>query len=297
MKRYVGVIVALVAIIAGFVIVSSRASDSVDRAAAAEAFAERKVTYLERVGWLRNNPDEKAYLQEVNPFLRLWFTGIEEHHQRYGGNPEFDDYLQRVEARAQSGEKRKGADPKVFYNYVRAQFDALRSNKYAPTFTGTDKGMRLDVTTEETMVAGEPHVRYRVLLWGPQREIKSDGRLSRMVTSATFGVGWKFTDARGKLLAEMNATDPSMKIDWPEQFIAEFPPQMVFGHYDVGLVPHEVDKAEITFTVISRAQTGGEALAKYVWRLDVPAEWKLQRGQQWVGAEETTRELEEIGGD
>lgn len=297
MKRYVGLVVGLIVIVAAFYISSSRASERVEKAQAAENFAEVQAKYLERVGWIRSNPDEKSYLSEVNPFLRLWFGGVDEHLKRFDGNPQFDDYLQKIEKRAQSGQKPKGADPKVHYDYVRAQFDELRSGKYAPTFTGTDKGMRLDVTTEGKMVGNEPHVRYRVVLWGANRELKDTDKGKKMLTSANFTVGWRFTDDRGKLLAEMNAQDPSMKIDWPEQFIAEFPPQMVFGHYDVGLVPHDVKKAEITFTVSSRAQTGGEALAKYVWKLDVPSDWKLAQGQQWVGAEETTREPEEIGGD
>lgn len=297
MKRYVGLVVGLIVIVAGFVTVSSRATSRVEKAQAAENFAALQAKYLERVGWIRSNPDEKSYLSEVNPFLRLWFGGVDEHHKRFGGNPEFDDYLQKLEQRAQSGQKAKGADPKVHYDYVRAQFDTLRAGKHAPTFTATDKGMRLDVTTEETMVGGEPHVRYRVLLWGANRELKDTDKGKKMLTSANFTVGWRFTDERGKLLAEMNAQDPSMKIDWPELLIAEFPPQMVFGHYDVGLLPYAVKKAEITFTVSSRAQTGGEALAKYVWKLDVPQEWKLAQGQQWVGAEESTRDPEEIGGN
>lgn len=296
MKRYIGIAVALVAIVAGFVLVSQRANDRVKRAQQAEALAELRVGYLERVGWIRSNPSAKGYLEEVNPFLRSWFSAVDAHVQRFDLNAKFDDYLQRAEKRTGSGEKRKGADPKVHYEYVRRQFDALRSNRYLPNFTGTDQGLRLDVITEEVMAAGEPHVRYRVLLWGPQRELRDEGKGKRMATSAAFSVGFRFTDEKGKQIAEMNAADPSMKIDWPEGFIAEFPPQMAFGHYDVGLVPAEAKKAEITFGVTSRAATGGEAQAKFVWKLDVPGEWKLQPGQRWEGAEETTRSPDELGG-
>ena len=85
-----------------------------------------------------------------------------------------------------------------------------------------------------------------------------------------------------------------MKIDYPESFIAEFPPQMAFGHYDLDLVPANATQAEVTFIVTSRAATGGEAVASFVWKLDVPREWRLQAGQEWKGAEESTRTDEEI---
>lgn len=295
MKRYIGVIVGLVAFVVGSVIMYGRVNDKVAVAEQVASFEKLQSAYLERVGWIRANPDEKGYREEVNPFLKGYFKSVDEHLARFDGNKDFDDYLIRVEKKG-GGAKKGGGDPKVHYDYVKAQFDTLRAGKHDPTFTATDKGMRLDVVTEEKMVAGEPNIRYRVLLWGAQREMKEDGKLKKMVTSSSFGVAWKFWDERGKLLAEMNASEPSMKIDWPELFIAEFPPQMVFGHYDVGLVHFEVKKAEITFTVNSRSQTGGEANAQYTWKLDVPPEWKLSKGDKWVGAEETTREPEEIGG-
>jgi hypothetical protein len=51
---------------------------------------------------------------------------------------------------------------------------------------------------------------------------------------------------------------------------------------------------DITFTVSSRAASGGDATATYVWKLDVPADWRLGEGQKWEGAEVTERAEEEI---
>jgi len=250
--------------------------------------------YLERIGWIRANPDEKSYRDEVNPFLRSYFKQIDEHLDRFGGNKQFDDYLLKEEKRTEKKGPRKGPDPKVHYDYVKAMFDRLRSGSYEPSWSASDKGMRLDVLADERANGGKPVIRLTAVLWGAQRSLKDDGKLKRMATSASFDVKWRFTDAQGKLLAEMSATDPSMKIDYPEQFIEEFPPQMVFGHYDVDPVPAEVAKAEITFTVTSRSSTGGEAVASYVWKLDVPPEWKLRPGEKWEGAEESVRPEEEI---
>ena len=296
MKRYAGVIIALGALLFGAFTFYGRMNKKVADAEQSAEFARLQQRYLERVSWIRVNPDEKAYREEVNPFLRNYFKDVDAYVSKFGLNKDYDDYLIRAEKKAAGKGDKKGPDPKAHYDYVKAKWDLLKGGEYDPQFTATDQGMRLDVTTEEKMIGGEPHIRYHVLVWGAQRELKDDGKVKRMATSASFAVHWSFFDDRGKLLAEMNATDPSSKKDWPEQFITEFPPQMVFGHYDVGLVPAEVKRADITFTVTSRAQTGGEAQGKFTWKLDVPPEWKLAAGQKWVGAEETTRPVEEIEG-
>jgi hypothetical protein len=144
------------------------------------------------------------------------------------------------------------------------------------------------------MVQGQPQVRFQLALWGAQRELKDDGKLKKMVTSASFEAAWKLTDAKGKLIGEMRGSDPAGKIDYPERYIAEFPPQMVLGHYDMDLVPNEVTKMEITFKVSSRAASGGTASSTYLWKLDVPSEWKLGQGMKWEGATEEERPEEEI---
>jgi hypothetical protein len=51
---------------------------------------------------------------------------------------------------------------------------------------------------------------------------------------------------------------------------------------------------EITFNVSSRASSGGDAAATYVWKLDVPSEWRLGAGETWEGAEVSERAEEEI---
>jgi hypothetical protein len=291
-KRTLGPIV----IVVGLVLIGAIGLRSVKaRTAAAEREADAirlQRDYLERVGWMRSNPDPKAYTAEVGTFFKSYFARVEEHQQRFGGNREFDDYLAELEKRSKED---RAADRKAFYEYTRKQFDLFRSGKYAPIWSATDKGMRLDVVSSNVvMVAGRPQVRLQLVLWGAQRELKEDGKLKKMVTSASFSSSWRLTDDKGKLLGEMSAGDPSMKIDFPERFIAQFPPQMVIGHYDLDLVPAAVTKMEMAFAVTSRASTGGTAEAAYSWKLDVPSEWKLKDGEKWEGAVESERPEEEI---
>ena len=291
MKRYFGLILVIAGILIGAVMSYRTASDRAQEAQRTADFTRVQKDYLERVGWMRTNPDEASYRQEVSPFFKVYFEQVSSHQDRYRLSKEFDAYLEELESR---GDER-AADKKANYEYTRKVFDQMREGRYKPVWTATDKGMRLDVLSSDVvMVLNKPQVRLQLVLWGAQREERTDGKVKKMVTSASFKTQWKLTDARGKLLGEMNADDPSMKVDFPERFIAEFPPQMVLGHYDIDLVPNEVKKMDITFTVSSRAASGGDATATYVWKLDVPADWRLGEGQKWEGAEVTERAEEEI---
>lgn len=291
MKRYFGLILVIVGILIAAVMTYRTANARALEAQRTADFTRLQKDYLERVGWIRTNPDVASYQREVSPFFKAYFEQISSHQDRYRLGKEFDAYLAEIEKR---GDER-APERKAFYEYTRKVFDPMREGRYKPMWSATDKGMRLDVLSSDgVVVLGKPKVRLQLVLWGAQREERQEGKVKKMVTSASFKTQWKLTDERGKLLGEMNAEDPSMKIDFPERFIAEFPPQMVLGHYDMDLIPHEVKKMEITFNVSSRAASGGEATATYVWKLDVPSDWRLGAGQTWEGAEVSERSEEEI---
>jgi hypothetical protein len=293
--RYFGVLVLVAAVLVGSFMFHRRLSAQALEAQKEADAARIQKDYLERVGWMRNNPDDKAYREEVTPFFKTYFEQVDAHLSKYKGNKEFDSYIAEVERKAEGGKDDKVAERKAAYEYTRKVFDAFRKGKYSPVWTATDKGMRLDViSTDVVMVQGQPQVRFMLALWGAQRELKDDGKLKKMITSAAFEASWKLTDAKGKLFGEMKGQDPSSKIDYPERYIAEFPPQMVLGHYDMDLVPADVAKMEIAFKVSSRSSSGGTADANYLWKLDVPSDWKLSAGMKWEGATEEERAEEEI---
>lgn len=295
MKRYFGVIVLVAGVLLG-AIMSYRTATARTKEAQREADIQRiHADYLERVSWMRVNPDDNAYREELKPFFKNYFEQVDDHLKAFNGNKNFDNYLQEIEKRAESGKDERAGDRKAFYDYTRKVFDSLREGRYRPVWTATDKGMRLDVVSSDViMVMGKPQVRLQLALWGAQRLLKDEGKVRKMITSATFDTVWKLTDAKGKLLGEMRGADPSMKIDHPERFIAEFPPQMVLGHYDLDLMPLEVAKLDMTINISSRAASGGDATATYVWKLDVPSEWKLGAGETWEGATQEERPEEEI---
>jgi hypothetical protein len=90
----------------------------------------------------------------------------------------------------------------------------------------------------------------------------------------------------------MRATGEPFKIDNPERFIEEFPPDIVFGYYDLPKIPADVATAELTFDIGTRSVLTGEEIAtKFVWKQQpAPAEWKLPAGAAWEGAQEQVRE-------
>jgi hypothetical protein len=302
MKRYLGVIVGLVCLVIAGIAISGKVQAKNTEDEKELSFARIQHTYLERAGWIRSNPDEKSYKEEVTTFLRSYFKDVDQHLAQYKLNKNHDDYLQELNKRAAapSAKDQEIADRKAYYEYTKKHFDLLKSGSYAPLFSATDKGMRLDVVSAEVkQVMGKPQVVVGILLWGAQRELREEGRtgsaVRKMMTSAAFNVTWKLFTDKDALHAEMNAPgDPHMKIDWPERFIAEFPPQMVLGFYPFDLLPAEAAKMEILFNVNSRSASGGEAVAAYSWKMDVPAEWKLKPGEKWEGAEDSVRPEDEI---
>lgn len=298
MKRYVGPLVVILGLLAVTAVLYTRLSSSNAELQAEVARLAIQKDYLERVGWIRANPDDKTYREEVGTFLRWYFKQLEDHADRFGGNEQFDDYLNELDKRAEKGGKEgQIAERKALYQFVRGFFDQMREGKYSPHWTATDRGMRLDVVSADVkMSGGSPMIRLELALWGAQREVREDGPkgTKRMVTSASFDVQWRLFDAQGNLLGKMSASDPSMKIDFPERYISVFPAQMVFGYYELDLLPAQVARVETDFTITSRAPSGGEAAARFSWNFATPAEWKLGEGMKWEGATETTASEEEI---
>jgi len=294
MKRYVGVIAAAAAVLIG----GYRIYDSVStRNRDAErdlSMARIQNSYLERVGWIRANPDEKSYKDEVGTFFRWYFKEINDHQGRFDGNKNFDQYVKDLQAKG--GKDNQAAEKKAAYEYVKNYFDQFRSGNYSPVWTAADKGMRLDIAKAGIVnEGGKDRIRLSTVLWGAQREMQMEGGLKRPVARASYNITWKLYDDKGKLFAEQTISgDPAMKIEWPERFIPEFPPQMVLGHFDLDILPAEAAKSEMLINISSHASSGGDITGQYVWKLDVPADWKLKSGEKWEGAQESIRPEDEI---
>lgn len=288
MKRQLGIAVAVIALLATAALTYSKQSAKAASAERELDQARLQKDYLERSSWIRQNPDATAYASEVKSLFRWYFERVDEHVKKYGGSPELDEFLAEVTPKSKQSEKGAADHKKARYELAKKFFDRMQSGKYAPLFTGADQNMRLDILdADPRMVNGRPVVRFELALWGAPRQMKQDQNGKRMATSAAFDVQFKLAQAKGKDAFEMSiAGDPSLRIDFPERYIWAFPPQMLLGYYDVPLLPAEISKGEITFRVSSQPQAGQPVTATYLWKLDIPDEWKLSPGEKWEGAEE-----------
>ena len=298
MKRYFGIIVAVLGVSAGIVF-AMRKWDAKNAESARDLnMARIRAEYLERAAWLRNVPQQKAYTDENQTFMTWYFKEVTEHFNKHGGNRDFDDYLKELDER--SAKKKPDDDggkideKKAVYAYTRRVFDLLKKKEYAPWWTSTDKGIRLDIMSADTGSDGRIHL--PVVVWGLPRDSRTDDKnITRVTVNASFKFNWKLYDEKGKLIGEIPGEGgPDSRVDWPERFVKFFPPMVVLGHYDIDKLPAEVKTADIEYSINSRTPTGGDILASFRWKGDVPAAWKMGAGEVWKGAQDSIRPEDEI---
>jgi hypothetical protein len=295
MKRILPVIFAIVGVVVGLIFAFKKWDAKTAEAQREQSEARIKVDYLERVSWIRVNPDEKSYKDEVGTFFRWYFKEVNEHINKFGGNRKFDDYLAELDERAKKkkGEDEHSDDKKAAYEYVRKFFDDFQKGNYSPMYTSTDKGIRWDILSTQPI---NGKTRLTFVVWGLPAENRAidDKGTRKWQVNASYKSNWKLFDEKGKLFGEMPAEGVDMKVDYPARYVKWFPLQIVVGHFDVPLIPNEVKNAEITFTQSTRSLTGGDIQANHLWKLELPAEWKLKPGEKWEGAQDSVRPEEEI---
>lgn len=300
MKRYFGIIVAVIGVLAG-IYFAMRKWDAKSAEYASELnIARIRGDYLERAPWLRNVSEQKGYIEENQTFMRWYFKEIAEHFNKHGGNRDFDDYLKELSARVAKfpkDEDMKLEEKKAVYAYTRKVFDGFKKFDYAPWWTASDKGIRLDIVEADAIKVGsEQKIHMPVVVWGLPREERVDEKgVKRILVNASFRFTWKLFDEKQKLLAEMTSNGgPDSRVEWPERFVKFFPPMVLIGHYDVDKVPAEAKSAEIEWGISARGATGGDINAVFTWKGEVPAAWKLGVGEAWKGAQDSIRPEEEI---
>lgn len=299
MKRYFGIIVAVVGVCAG-IVWAMRKWDTKNADTARELNVARiRGDFLERAAWLRNIPEQKAYTDENQTFLRWYFKEVTEHLNKHGGNRDFDDYLKELETRSAKSNKEDGKaeEKKAVYEYTRKVFDSFKKADYAPWWTATDKGIRFDIVTADSVrIGGEEKIHMPIVVWGLPREERTDDKgIKRVTVGASFRFNWKLFDEKGKLLGEMPGEGgPDSRVDWPDRYVKFFPPMVVIGHYDIDKLPAEVKTVEIEWSISARTPTGGDINVTFPWKGEVPAAWKLGAGEGWKGAQESVRPEEEI---
>src|SRR5438309_918142 len=117
MKRYIGVLFAIAFVIIGIVFAYRKYDQKATEAARDVTEAKLRQEYYERVAWINNIPDQKAYTNEVTTFLGWWFKQVTEYNNRFHGNAKFDDYLAELKEReGKPGKNEKLDDKKAVYD-------------------------------------------------------------------------------------------------------------------------------------------------------------------------------------
>lgn len=261
--------------------------------------------YLEKQNWVNDVPDPAKYRDERLGLAKWYFTELTTHYNRYS---KFRHAVVAPDAEpAKPGKKAAKKDDvelkKQYFELVKGVYDQLKDQSYQPAYTGTQNSLRLDLYKVGKRTDGQRGFRFDLVLWGAQRQLDKQqqaagGTVSRMNTAASFsGISFKFFDEKDKVAAEMPVTgDPEIKVDYPERWIEEFPPQAVIGYYEMPPIPSAAVRMEVTMTVTSRSTTGSDIPATFTWKMPVEAEWKLAPGETWEGATTEERSKDYIEG-
>ena len=282
----------------------------IEKANAAELAAIHQ-EWLERANWVNEVPEAEKYKDERNGLAKWYFDALQDHYNRF---PTADRNYYREEeelsgkATAAGGKKKKAKAEDVelkkqYYDLVKATFNSLKDRSYSPVYTANSNSLRLDLVKIAKRGDGQKGFRIDLVLWGAQRQMQHDRQasgetISKMNTAAGFsGMNIKLFDEKGKVAAEMPVSgDPEIKVDYPERWIEEFPPQAVIGYYNLPPVPSNAVKMELTMNVSSRSPNGADISGNFKWDINVDPEWKLAPGETWEGATTEERSKDYIDG-
>ncbi len=192
-----------------------------------------------------------------------------------------------------AAEERKGkltekekASYEEWQKLAEGRFALVKEARYAPLFTSTAEGMRLDLIATETgqHPAGGPAVRIDFALWGAPRRVEKEKQGDVTTTKVLLPIVFKriafsMLDAEGKPYGEMNGPgEPFQKLTDPERWIEDFPPGVLFGSWWVDLLPREAVTTEMEVELSVRGASGSERPVLFKYTVPVREEWRLAPG-------------------
>jgi hypothetical protein len=177
------------------------------------------------------------------------------------------------------------------------RFALIKEARYAPLFTATAEGMRLDLLATEAgqhPAGGGPALRVDFALWGAPRRVEKDKQgdvtTTKVVLPIIFRqIAFRMFDEKAKLYGEMNGPgEPFQKLADPERWVEDFPPGVIFGSWWIDLLPREAVNLEMDLDLALRGANGNERPATFKFAMPVREEWRLPPGAAY---EAQTREM------
>jgi hypothetical protein len=261
-----------------------------EAAAAQLERAQLKREFVERAGVGRAIPVDRIdeWRDEAAALFRWYLEQLAAIRNRHPSVPPAPS------GAAAAAEERKGklnekekASYDEWQKLADGRFALLKEARYAPLFTSTAEGMRLDLLATQTgqhPAGGGPGLRIDFALWGVPRRVEKDKQgdvtTTRVLLPAVFRrIAFRMLDEKGKLYGEMNGPgEPFQKLVDPERWVEDFPPGVVFGSWWVDLLPREAMITEMELELALRGANGNERTALFKFTIPVREEWRLAPG-------------------
>jgi hypothetical protein len=253
-----------------------------------------RLDFLERAVWVRSIPNDDTYGDENAALLKWYFAELTDLFNRFPKKRNAPDGMAELEARARKGfvSSQDVETAKEWYDTAKEMYAAMEKG-YRPHLTAHKEAMRLDVVSvRRALLNGQPRLRVDFLLWGVPRQMtgrETEGgqKQKRMTVQVAFKqLAFKFLDGKGNIVAEMSGGgEPHLKVEYPERWIATFPPQALTGTWYLEVFPREAARVAWSVEVQGRSLNGNEVVAKFDWEVPVHDDWKLKEGEKWEAQE------------
>ncbi len=279
--------VVLPVVIAGvlLVLVLSRVSASNDAAAYRLEREALRREMVERCSVARG-VSGAAGSEEARAVMRWWFDAMAALRNRHPRSA--------ASVPDAPGRGKEKDEAEAFRRYAVERAEALRAG-YAPTLSGVDAGLRLDILGVQPGEHPETHeraLRIDFALWGVPRRLEREA-LGAGDARASFRVvvplGWRqlsfrFLDAAGKTWGEMSGLgDPYLQLRDPERFSPELPPAIVLGTWWIERFPREAARVEMSVALQVQGMTAAALAPTFRWEAEVPDAWKIGPGETFRG--------------
>jgi hypothetical protein len=270
---------------AGVSLFAARAfTDATEAAAEKLAQEHARSQFEQRAAIARAAPDAERYRADLKTLLRNWFADEADIGNRF---PMLRGQLAPFMPAPPKGNLAE------WQELAESQVSAWREGKIELLETAPSQGLRLDLLRVKSIGS---HLAVDVAIWGApeesQLEESEPGKQAmRLTVPIVFhGLSVRFFDANAKLVARIDgAGEPALRLDLPERLVADAPPGLVLGRYEVPLFPPNAAQVEWTLAAQVHSPSGEPRLAAATWKSSADPAWS---GAAWSEADKVVAEGE-----
>lgn len=254
-----------------------------------------RAAFVERAGFVWSIESPERYVDELTSLVRWYEAERADLHNRYPGhfnpNAALDELDKLVAAGALSASDARAR--REWYDRTKELYDLILSGRYAPLRTTTINGVRVDLLAfRRDLYEGRSRLRLDVVTWGtPRREQRTSSEGGKLVTRRVLldlgfqGLDIEMIDATPRLVAGGKTGAPTMQVEYPERWIADFPPQVSYSLWWIDPLPEETETVKLSLSGEIRSPFGGALKFKQDWELAAKDDWRVRDGESFDGEE------------